>query len=464
MPCDFAIVERNLGRAEDLVIFVAFAGQQDDVVGSGRVDRRLDRRAAVRLNGDPRIGRILEARKDVLDDFERILGSRIVAGHEDPVGHLPAHAGHSRPFGLVSVASAAEQRNEFSLAQRPQRRQDIFEGVIGVGVIHQHRKRLSRPHRFQPSRHALEGRQAARHRRQIESRRQAQPRRRKMIADIVEPRHRRSNLAPKTVKLDGKNHAVHIDRIDPAGDVGRFIDCVPQNPAADLGGDFLAYRRLFIENRRRMDRQTREQPHLGRKILLLGLVIVEVIAGQIGKRRRREIHARQAILRQGVRAGLDGHVLGAVVEHLASELRDLQGVGSGQRRRDRFSVAGVIDNRSDKSAILPGRPDHRPRQKRHGRFALGSRYRQVGQLRRGVAARGLRQDPQRLGTVGDNHSLGLAAFDLALTDHNRRTAFDGLRDESVAVGVRAHDGDEDIARLDLPGIGTNAGPWAGAGE
>src|SRR4051794_35872686 len=99
------VVEVALVGADDLVVLVALAGDQDDVAGAGVGQDALD--------GGPAVGFLIdrgpaaggEAGADLVDDRPGVLGARVVAGDPDVVGQGLGDGGHARALGAVAVAA-----------------------------------------------------------------------------------------------------------------------------------------------------------------------------------------------------------------------------------------------------------------------------------------------------------------------------------------------------------------------
>src|SRR5215510_3288592 len=128
----------KLFGADDLVILMALARDQDHVSGTGRLDRRGDGRAAVRLYDEvpaPKAG------KDLVDDRARLLRAGIVARDHRPIGAQGHLTPHERAFASVPVPAAAEDGDEAGLLARASGQkgakgaENVLQGVGRVGVI-----------------------------------------------------------------------------------------------------------------------------------------------------------------------------------------------------------------------------------------------------------------------------------------------------------------------------------------
>ena len=116
-----AIVEVKLGRAEDLVVLVALAGDQHDVArraaaaarrGSRRAGRprRGSRASAARQLAASQLGRARAGapRRGSCRRSPRILGARVVAGDDRQVGVARRDLAHHRALVAIAIAAAAE--------------------------------------------------------------------------------------------------------------------------------------------------------------------------------------------------------------------------------------------------------------------------------------------------------------------------------------------------------------------
>src|SRR5688572_18059787 len=101
---DLAVVEGDRAVAELLPLLMALARDHDDVALPSELERAGDRPRPVRFD----LGFSVHARKDLLDDRERILAARVVGRDEDGICGLARRPPHQRALGTVTVAAAAE--------------------------------------------------------------------------------------------------------------------------------------------------------------------------------------------------------------------------------------------------------------------------------------------------------------------------------------------------------------------
>src|ERR1051326_6660662 len=76
---DFHIVEMVLFAADDLVVLVALAGDEDHIAFVGGGERSADGEAAIGLYGDVAAVFGVEADENLVNDRAGVLGARVVA-------------------------------------------------------------------------------------------------------------------------------------------------------------------------------------------------------------------------------------------------------------------------------------------------------------------------------------------------------------------------------------------------
>src|SRR5207244_833920 len=132
-PRDFAIVERNVLRADHLIRLVTLAGNQYQVSVARLVDRHFNGHATIRLGVIALTG-FLDSRDRLRNDGAGILRSRIVAGHDDHVAALRRRFTHHRTLLAIAFAATTEYRDDAPRLEVSRRRQDVTQGVVGVRV------------------------------------------------------------------------------------------------------------------------------------------------------------------------------------------------------------------------------------------------------------------------------------------------------------------------------------------
>ena len=126
-------------------------------------------------------------RLDLVEDRLGGLAPRVVGGHDHDVGQARRHRPHERALGAVAVAAASEDGDDPAGGELPHRLQEVLEGVVGVGVVHDHREVLSRVHALQASRDASQGLEPLEDRLPGQAEGQAGPEGREDVLDVEAP-------------------------------------------------------------------------------------------------------------------------------------------------------------------------------------------------------------------------------------------------------------------------------------
>jgi len=117
----FLITEMNLLRSDYLIRFVAFAGNHYDIIAACRFYPKLNCSLPVGLDYDPlRIG-ILKSGHYIINYLFGSFGPRVITGDNHGIRPLFSRSRHSRAFGSISVAAAAENSDQPGSAQGLQR-------------------------------------------------------------------------------------------------------------------------------------------------------------------------------------------------------------------------------------------------------------------------------------------------------------------------------------------------------
>ena len=138
---DQAIVKWQTFGSDDLIGFVAFAGDQNAVArlclgecefdGPVSVGFDMKIRVAMRKTGD-----------DFFDDAPRFFGARVVAGDDGEVGARRCFA-KQRSFVTITITAGSEDAEDSASGECRQAVDDSLQSVVGVSVVDEHGKGLS---------------------------------------------------------------------------------------------------------------------------------------------------------------------------------------------------------------------------------------------------------------------------------------------------------------------------------
>ena len=432
---------------------MALACDQDDVSALRDTERLGDGLAAA---GD--LGCSRRPGHDGGPDRRWVFAPGIVVGDNHNVRQPGRNLAHLRPFALVAISARAEHNDQAAFDVGSQRSNRSFECVGRVRVIDIDRDAGTADHRsLQPPAH---GRNAL-HRREgllpFPAGRQNQPRRGEHVRRLVCADQRQSEAVGLglVLQLQGLAEGARalVDQLDGLALAADGQDLVPS-----LARPLDHFVRLGVvgPHHGRLARRKKllEQPHLSFEIAFHRLVIVEMVAAEIGEGSRGERHALGAVLVEPVARRFIGdmaHPHALQTSHVVEEGDDVRRCQAG-----RYLVVGGRD---------PERPDRRRAMAAHApdlachfdrrSLAVGAGHRDH-RLRVGrVIFRGeLRKTAPRNGIADERDS-----FDLGLGpgDNRHGAATHRFADEIFAVEDRALEGPEHAAPLDLAMVDRKAG-------
>ncbi len=178
----FPVAVVPLVGSNNLIILVAFAGHQDDVL--------LARLSKCQVDGpDPVVFHlhrrgIAKTRHHVGHDPGRILGAGIVVGQDHPIRKLFRHGGHHGTLAAIPVATTAHQTPELALAVHPQGLQRLLQGIRGVGIIDHGQRRIATAETLHAASHWLQLRRGGQQGIEVVAQHQHDPHGRQHIADV----------------------------------------------------------------------------------------------------------------------------------------------------------------------------------------------------------------------------------------------------------------------------------------
>lgn len=137
--CMVCIAKQNLFTANRLGLFVAFARDQDNVVGPRAAHRLRDGQGTVRLANHPVALGLGNARLNLIkNSFGRFV-TWIVGGDHHAISVLHCNAAHRWPLGRIAITATPKNTDQLPAAlahQRPQRLEHTLKCIGRVGVIH----------------------------------------------------------------------------------------------------------------------------------------------------------------------------------------------------------------------------------------------------------------------------------------------------------------------------------------
>ena len=212
-----------------------------------------------------------------------------------------------------------------------------------------------------------------------------------------------------------------------------------------------------VDHRRAVRRdQVGEQPQLGGEIVFDGLVIIEMVAREVGEGAGGDAHAVEPVLVEAVRGRFERQMRDALARQRIERAVQLDRIGRGQRAvffpswRDHADGADAGGWQAERGPDLPREGGDR------GLAAGAGDGGDCCGLAREKARRGQCERAARIGDLHEGDIVGQPVRAL-LGGDRRRARRDRLLGEMRAVGLGPGDGDEQKAGFDLAAVGGNAG-------
>jgi hypothetical protein len=228
------------------------------------------------------------------------------------------------------------------------------------------------------------------------------------------------------------------------------------------GNEFRRGVRVGIDHRRgRRIEDFREEPELGRSIILEGRVVVEMVAGQVGEGPGGKPDAIEPRLGETVARSLERHMGHAFLGELRQHGVEVNRIGGGVGERP---LAGGRDH-SDGADAGGAEPHSLPDLAHKGgdrRLAVGA-----GHGDGDVGLHGVEpcrhQGEGAPGIVGDDHRNGdVHRHGMAACQHRDGTPGEGIGNEARAIDLGPRESGENITGMNRAAVGGQAGDGAGS--
>ncbi len=388
---------------DDLAALVSLAGEQQHVA------RRQQRQATA--DGGGAVADFLGLGRGGANgaaDRRRILAARVVVGDDDAIGQALGDGAHLRPLAGVAVAAAAEDDDEPAAAMRAQRGKHGLERIGRMRVVDDHRRAVGmRGDMLQTAGHAGERRQRVERLFDRRAGGDGEAEGRERVARLERADEGKDEVTrltkyPKTQLLA----RVHRPRgLEPQIRVHRRAE--PDDALSALTaerGEAPALGDVDVEHGAGVGwQQLGEEPRLGVEIGVHALVVVEMVARQIGEGRRAELEAVEAELVEAVARRLERDMVDAAPrEHLQLAVQRDR-VGRGERARMLEIGADDADGTEAHGASAETLPDLAREDRDRGLAVGAGDGDQHLRLRRVEARCHARETASRVGIEDDAH-------------------------------------------------------------
>ena len=417
------------------------ARDDDDVAVLCERDRSGDRAPPIRVDLDVHPCSL----EHVLDDRERLLGARVVRGHDRDVRELGGDLSHERSLAAVAVAACAEDDDDAAGPEAAGGAQHRRERVRGVRVVDDHRERLPFVDRLEPSGNAVHARDPLRDRVLVQVEEQPSRNRSENVLDV-------EGTAQARLDVDSggaKAAAVRIEGEALGSDLGSV--CEPERDerramsVLEVVGESPSPRIADVDRSRGRCRAGEESP-LRVEVLVHRPVEVEMILTQVREHERVEADPVEPSEHRSVRARLHCSAAVTGVEHLAEEALQIDRLRRRERCRTSRAPDLPLDGAHEAGPPIRGR-EHRTEQERRRRLPVRSGHACELELLRRLTEEDVRRDGHRL-TSRRNEELWHVHVEQALDHDGCRPTLDRLPREVVPVDALSPNAEEERTRRD----------------
>jgi hypothetical protein len=302
----------------------------------------------------------MDANDNVVDDAYRILRARIIGGENDMVGQAAGDFSHHGALGPVAITPAAEDDNHAALGQLPGRLQEVGKGQVGVCEIHHDGERLTQSDGFKAAWDTLERADTGGDGAEGKPQPKGGGRRGQKVVKVRAPNQGRFHgdgaigrrqgepgaAKAQACALDRDGFAVPLDAVEKDFSLGHLLQLEPVRiVSVEYGqGGWLRP-------------SPQEELLLGLKVILHGLVEVQVVASQVGENGRSKGTAVDAIENQAMGRDLHHRPARAGIAQFGQETLQVKrlrrGLASGND-----TAGGVVFHRAEQPHALTGGPEY----------------------------------------------------------------------------------------------------------
>ena len=338
-----------------LVVFVAFASDDDDVVRASVLDGDLNGLTTIRDDGVTiRTG---ETSLGIVQNDLRVFGARIVGGEHADVTALLGSRGHFRTLGAISISTAAEDGDDAVRAQRADGFEGVHDAIRRVRVVHVDLEACAGVRdAFEASGHLRRFLHVGDGFTQIEAgaAHSGQSSERVVHIEIADERRANEKAAAFRVELELRPGHVVTDvvRTEVAADAETVFD--DATGAGEAFDQFATPKIVRIDHQRGTRRVSGdfEELHLGLEVLLHRAVVVEMVLREVGEDGGGKRQAMSAMLIERVRRNFHRASAAAMSAHLREQGLDFEALRRGVRGRHMLTAKVVKDGAEQSAAHL----------------------------------------------------------------------------------------------------------------
>ena len=216
-----------------------------------------------------------------------------------------------------------------------------------MGIVDDGRRAVRRADLLEAAAHGVQHAQHAQHLAPVESQLRRSAVDRQQVVGVEPPQQPHPQLLP----VDAQKHAVEVHLDDLAAEIGHRAQRIGVYPGCGVLHHDAAVLVVGVRQGESPGGQTVEKELLGPDVLGEGLVVVEVVVGDVREDAACEMQPPRALLHDGMRRTLHEAVFAPFVGHLAHHGVQPHGVGRGVGRLD-DAFADFVDDRRDQPGLV----------------------------------------------------------------------------------------------------------------
>ena len=396
----------------------------------------------------------------IVQNICRFLVPRVIARQDQLLTTLLGNLRHHRPFALVSVSAATNNRNEFLLSfvhcplsivqNLPYGTYHIINSVRRVSIIDYRRPPFRTADRLKTTVHRFQCTENTQHLQLLKAQTQSRTVDTEQVAHIESSYQRHEHLFP----IDIQHHPIKTLFQDlrlvirqRTGRIGLHIRlAVLRHDESVLV--------IFVRHRESCLLQSVKQPFLRIAVVVKSLMVVYMIPRQVGKQRSVKVQTGYTFLRNRVRTNFHKRVLATCIHHPSQQTVQFDRVRRRMSCRNRL-VLDIIDHGRKQSCLVSQSTHEFVQQGRNSRLAVRSCHAHKRQRLTRLAKPLACQQSQRLIRILNKdigHVLRIV-HECTITQNDRNRAFlHTTINERVSIYCRSHLRNEQIALTHLTAV------------
>ena len=338
-----------------LIVLVAFAGNEDHVSLLSHHTGRANGLTTVHDTDHFLHLTDIKSCQHIVDDVLRLLKAGVVRSDDHPVALLHGLLGHQRTFTLITVAACSTNGNDLTLAVEHLMDgvEHILQSVRGMGIVHDSRIALLRADWIESSIHTLQRTQNDQYILRLLTEHDGSTIHGEQVAHIKLPDELYTNL----LAIDIEIHSLEMTLYDLGLEVSHRTGGISLHLCLRVLHHEQTVLVVGIGDGEGVLFQPVEEGLFGITVILEGLMIVQMVTGEIRKETTLETESADTLLCDGMARALHEGILASGVHHPGQQTVQLYGVRRGMVCGNGL-VLDIVTHRGEQSALMAELPEH----------------------------------------------------------------------------------------------------------